>query len=99
MNPVYLAIAVVAIANTVASFSILRSDGLTARQRVIQLALVWLLPLVGAVICWAFASSQSSPSSASSSFVPLHFPSDGAGCDGHGLGGSGSSDGGSGSSH
>ena len=98
MNPVYFAIALVAVANTVASFAILRSDSLTPSQRVFQLAIVWLLPLLGAVICWAFISSQSVPSRASSSFVPLHVPSDGAGCDGHGLGGS-DSDSSSGGSH
>lgn len=85
MSPVYLLLAL-GVVNAVVSFTILRSDVLSAHQKAFQLGVVWFLPLVGAVVYWAFSSSQSSSSSASKSFLPLHSPSDGAGSDGHGLG-------------
>ncbi|WP_313274831.1 hypothetical protein [Stenotrophomonas sp.] len=43
--------------NLIASFFIFRIDGQTGTQRLLQLVVVWLLPVVGAVLCLTFATS------------------------------------------
>jgi hypothetical protein len=43
--------------NGFASWRVLRSPLLTPTQTRLQLALVWLLPVLGAVLCLAFAAS------------------------------------------
>lgn len=48
--------------NLAASFSIVRNR-LPLAPRLFQLALVWLLPVVGAVVCLAFAASERGRSS------------------------------------
>lgn len=44
--------------NVVASVVVLRNPFLPATKRLFQLALVWLFPVVGAVVCLAFISSE-----------------------------------------
>jgi len=48
--------------NLVATVLILRRDGLSAGGRTVQLLLVWLLPLVGAILCLAVATADGSGS-------------------------------------
>lgn len=43
--------------NLIASFLIFRIDGQTGTQRLLQLTVVWLLPVIGALLCLAFATS------------------------------------------
>lgn len=43
--------------NGVASWRVLRSPLLSTAQTRLQLALVWLLPVLGAVLCLTFAAS------------------------------------------
>lgn len=47
----------VVLLNLIASFFIFRINGQTGKQRLLQLAVVWLLPVLGAVLCLAFATS------------------------------------------
>lgn len=47
--------------NVVATVVIVRRDGLSAGGRAVQLLLVWLLPLVGAILCMAVATADGSP--------------------------------------
>lgn len=44
--------------NLIASFFIFRIDGQTGTQRLLQLAVVWPLPVIGALLCLAFATSS-----------------------------------------
>ncbi len=44
--------------NLFASRAVLRAPFSTPSQRRLQLALVWLLPAIGAVLCLVFAASQ-----------------------------------------
>lgn len=44
--------------NLFASLAVLRAPSSTPSQRRLQLALVWLLPVIGAVLCLVFASAQ-----------------------------------------
>jgi hypothetical protein len=44
--------------NGLASVAVLRNQSLPATKRLLQLALVWLLPVIGAVICLAFVLSD-----------------------------------------
>lgn len=44
--------------NLVATVVIARRDGLSAGGRVVQLLLVWGLPLVGAITCLALATAD-----------------------------------------
>lgn len=48
--------------NVAATVVIVRRDGLSAGGRAVQLLLVWLLPLVGAILCLAVATADSSGS-------------------------------------
>jgi hypothetical protein len=52
---VFIAVAVL-IGNLIASFVVLRSDFYSPLQRGLQLLLVWLVPVIGAVCCASFAS-------------------------------------------
>ena len=47
----------VVLLNLIASFFIFRIKDQTGVQRLLQLAVVWLLPFIGAVLCLAFATS------------------------------------------
>lgn len=61
----YFVFALVAIAvlagNLIATVTILRSDFYSPRQRRLQLALVWLVPVIGAACCFSFASLHKRP--------------------------------------
>jgi hypothetical protein len=46
--------------NVVATVVIVQRDGLSAGGRGVQLLLVWLLPLVGAILCMAVATADGS---------------------------------------
>ena len=45
--------------NLVTSVVILRSPAFTGAQRATQMLVAWLLPIVGAVVCLVFVTSQS----------------------------------------
>jgi hypothetical protein len=47
--------------NLLATVAVTRSTSLRFSQRVFQVALVWLLPFVGAIIIWAFVTADRSP--------------------------------------
>ena len=76
----------VALINIAASVMVLRVSAFSASQRLLQLLLIWLVPVLGSVICATFASSQALGPASSSSFDPLHLPSDGGAPDGPGIG-------------
>ena len=44
--------------NLTASFFVFRNKQLTNTQRFLQITLVWMLPVIGAVLCLAFATSM-----------------------------------------
>ncbi len=46
--------------NAVATVVIVQREGLSAALRAVQLLLVWLLPLVGAIVCMAVATADGS---------------------------------------
>lgn len=94
--------AALALGNIVASVAVLRVSVLSPSQRVLQLTLIWLVPVIGAIVCAAFASSQALASTSSGTIAPLYPLSDGGasdgqdigfvGCDGGDAGDAGSSD-------
>ena len=45
--------------NAYATIRVVRADLLSTSTKVVQIALVWLAPILGAVICLTFLSSQS----------------------------------------
>ncbi|WP_439450546.1 hypothetical protein [Stenotrophomonas sp. ATs4] len=55
--------------NLVASFVVLRRDDLGGGSRAGQLLVVWLLPLVGAIVCMAMATADGSTGRADGSAV------------------------------
>ena len=58
MNPVVPGIfAAVIVLNGFASLSVLRNHQAPLSQRSLQLAMIWLLPLVGAVVCLSFLAT------------------------------------------
>ena len=65
LRNVYFIFAFVAIAalagNLIATVAILRSDFYSPLQRRLQLALVWLIPVIGAACCMSFASLHRRP--------------------------------------
>ena len=73
--------------NLLASVAVIRNRGFSQRQRLLQLLVVWLLPVLGSVACLVFASTQFREiSPASSDFDPLYNPADGGYPDSHGFG-------------
>lgn len=93
---------VLALGNIVASVAVLRVSVLSPSQRALQVALIWLVPVIGAVVCAAFASSQVAGSTSSGTSDPFYLSSDGgasagqdagfSGCDAGDSGCAGSSD-------
>ncbi|MCA9233128.1 MAG: hypothetical protein KDA57_20950 [Planctomycetales bacterium] len=75
----YVSIASLLLLNAVASIVVLRSRLFTGSQRARQLALIWLVPAIGAVMCTVFVFSQPKGHAAHSGFDPLNNPSDGGG--------------------
>lgn len=59
---IYLVIAalvLVSALNIVTCVAILRSPFFNRSQRVLQMLIVWLIPVVGAIVCFVFLASQS----------------------------------------
>lgn len=81
--------AVLALGNIIASVAVLRVSVLSPSQRVLQLALIWLVPVIGAVVCGAFAASQALGPTSSSTIDPLYPSSDGSASEVQDLGFSG----------
>ncbi len=48
--------------NLVATYVVVRRDDVSVGGRMVQLLLVWLLPLVGAILCMAIATADGSVS-------------------------------------
>lgn len=55
--------------NLVATYVVVRRDDVSAGGRALQLLLVWLLPLVGAILCMAIATADGSVSRSEGSFA------------------------------
>jgi hypothetical protein len=55
--------------NLVATFVVVRRDDVSVGGRAVQLLLVWLLPLVGAILCMAIATADGSVSRSEGSFA------------------------------
>ena len=96
MERTHLLVAVVVLVNAVASVVVLRIPVFSTQQRLLQLALIWFVPIIGAIVCAAFASSQALGAASPSTMDPLYLPSDGGAPEGPGTGicGCGSVDGG-----
>ena len=86
MELTLLLLAVVLIINIVASARVLRVPDLSRSQRHFQLALIWIVPIIGSVVCLAFASSQTFGPFSPSTHDPLYLPADGGGPEGPGIG-------------
>lgn len=87
-----LLLAILLAANIFASVVILRVPMLSLSQRRLQLAFIWLVPLLGAVICAAFAYAQSVRTSSPSTIDALYLDSDPTVFDGLVAGNRGSGD-------
>jgi hypothetical protein len=102
MELTHLLAAIIILLNFAASAVVYRASMFSTRQVLLQLTLIWLAPIFGAVVCTALASSQAREPAPPSTVDPLHLPADGGaqgdwgigvfGCDGV----SGSGDGGCG---
>lgn len=57
--------AAIATANALVTFRILKSDYFEPSQKYTQCALIWLLPVVGAVLCYVFSREPSASRSGS----------------------------------
>ncbi|WP_153915974.1 hypothetical protein [Shewanella sp. TC10] len=64
----YITLAIIILINLAASIYLVKRDDLEQFQKVAQIILVWLIPLVAAVGLWAFNRSQDMPVSSSKSF-------------------------------
>ena len=78
--------------NLVATVLIVRRDGLSAGGRTVQLLLVWLLPLVGAILCMAVATADGSGSRGDNGLGGAYGYSGGSSSDNHSHHGHSSSD-------
>jgi hypothetical protein len=82
---ILLLVAVAALINIAASVVVLRVSAFSSSQRLLQLAFIWLVPIIGAAVCVAFASSQAFDKNSPRTMDPLHLPSDGGAPDGIGI--------------
>ena len=90
-------VGIVLLLNVFASVVVLRAPVFSPLQRFLQIALIWLIPIIGAVICSAFAYSQALGPASPGTIDPLYLPSDGGGPEGSsGICGCGGSDAGAG---
>lgn len=78
--------------NLVATYVVLRRDDVSVGGRMVQLLLVWLLPLVGAILCMAIATADGPVSRGDGSFAGSHDFSGGYASDSHGSHSHGGSD-------
>lgn len=85
MTPLQMTLAALASLDLIASLLVLFNRSYTGKQRLLQLGIIWLLPLVGALICIGVAWSDRASLAVRSTFDPLHKPSDGSIIDASGL--------------
>lgn len=65
-------LALCALLNLVASVAVLRATSMPPARRALQLALVWLVPLVGAALCLAFVIADNArPGTAPELIAPV----------------------------
>ncbi len=64
-----IAIAALIMINIYASFRVLRCDFLDVFQKIAQTTIIWLIPMIGAIIILSFISSYNKPN-------PFKSPSD-----------------------
>ena len=74
--------------NVVATYVVVRRDDVSVVGRMVQLLLVWLLPLVGAILCMAAATAEGSSSRADGSGGGSYDSSGSYSSDSHSHGGS-----------
>ncbi|MNM90586.1 hypothetical protein D3C81_1028520 [compost metagenome] len=84
--------------NLVATFVVLGREEVSAGGRTVQLLLVWLLPLVGAIVCMAMATADDSPARGDGTGGGAYDSSGGSSGDSHSSHSYSSSDCGSGDS-
>jgi hypothetical protein len=85
VSPTLLLLIALALANAIVSAMVLRAPMLSRGQRALQLCFVWLVPVIGAVICAAFVHSQVGADTGASKMDPLYLPGDGGAPDGPDL--------------
>lgn len=54
-------IVILILSNSYVSYRVLKSDSFEAFQKVTQLLIVWLIPIIGAIVVFAFISSDEKP--------------------------------------
>ena len=54
----WIGLAVLVLLNSYVSIFLLRRDDLESIQKVLQIVIVWLIPLIGAIGLWLFLRSQ-----------------------------------------
>ena len=69
-------IVIVLLANLYASVVVVRAPILSRTQRFLQLTLIWLIPLVGAVLCALMARTHSTITNSASSIDAVYLDSD-----------------------
>lgn len=58
MNMYWIGLAVLVLINSYVSIFLLRRNDLESIQKVLQIVIVWLIPLIGAIGLWLFHRSQ-----------------------------------------
>jgi len=92
MGLTVLLLAILLAANIFASLVVSRVPMLSSSQRRLQFAFIWLVPLIGAVICAAFAYAQSARATSPSTIDAFYLDSELAAFNGPVAGNSGSAD-------
>ncbi len=68
LNYFYIGFGVIVLLNVIVSILLIKRDDLEVFQKVVQVILVWLIPLFAAVGLWLFYRSQDKPKSIPKSF-------------------------------
>jgi len=82
-----LVVAIVVVVDVAASVLVLRNAVFSRSQRLLQLAFIWSIPFVGAIVCAAFASSHAHGAVSPGAIDPVYLPPDGAPADSPGVAG------------
>ena len=72
-----LLLAILLLANLIATVMLVRSPQLSKAQRILQLGIVWLIPGLGAIVCGAFVRSLNVPDVGPGKMEPQHYAGDG----------------------
>ena len=57
-NIIIIGVAILVCINSIATWNVIRSASTDKSQKIVQIALIWIIPLIGAVVIYSFHKSE-----------------------------------------